>query len=68
MRIPTREDLLPGTKVTWVYVPQGGYGYSYATPGTVVRCGPKRITIQVTRHGRSCQRSVALENLRIEDH
>ena len=37
-----------GQSVIWRYTPRGGYGYIYRVPALVVKCGPKRVQIEVT--------------------
>lgn len=35
----------PGQKVSWLHETRGGYGYRWWVPATVVKVGPKRVTI-----------------------
>ena len=38
-----------GDKVTWKYVPRGGYGWVFRTPGEVVSFGKTRVKIRVSK-------------------
>jgi hypothetical protein len=55
----------PGTSVTWLHQPRGGYGYVYPVDGTVVRVGGRHVTIRVPlRNGTLVERRVHPEHLR----
>lgn len=57
-------QLLPGQRVTWRHWPRGGWGYLERIPATVVRIGPKRVTIEVPLKAGGTKRvSVQPENL-----
>lgn len=56
--------LEPGQQVTWRNVPRGGYAYVMAVKATVVKVGPKRVTIDAhLQSGRKVRKVVRPENL-----
>lgn len=58
-------DFQVGDRVTWLYTPRGGYGYTYPVDGVVEKIGRTRVQIRVKRHNQEeALRWVSLENLR----
>lgn len=55
----------PGDKLTWIYTPRGGYGFSYPVNAEVVKVNAKTVRIRVARHdGTQVQRNVKPEHLK----
>lgn len=38
--------LTVGQSVTWLYVPRGGWGYTYPVPATITKIAAKRVQIE----------------------
>lgn len=52
-------------RVTWLYTPRGGYGYTMPLDARVLKVTAKRVVIGVrTRDGREVTRTVRPERLR----
>lgn len=55
----------PGTEITWLYSPAGGYGYVFRIPGVVLGYGRGRVKIEVAKaNGEKVTRFVKEESLR----
>lgn len=58
-------EMQTGDRVTWLYEPRGGYGYVIPVDGTVIRIGPRRIMIAVSKcNGDRVERWVQPDRLR----
>lgn len=61
-------ELRPGLPVSWRHELRGGYGYTELIPAVVVRCGTRRVLIQVRRKDDTLvERWVRPENLRVRE-
>jgi len=62
---PWREAIKPGDKLTWMYTPRGGWGYSYPVEAEVIKVNEKTVSIRATKKdGTVVVRQVAPQNLR----
>lgn len=54
----------PGDKMTWMYTPRGGYGFSYPVNAEVVKVNAKTVRVRVQRrNGQVVERNVKTESL-----
>lgn len=62
------DDVFPGARVTWMYIPRGGYGYAMPIEAKVLSCSCRpgtRVTLQVTTAtGYLVKRDVDIANVR----
>lgn len=55
----------PGDKMTWMYTPRGGYGFSYPVNAEVVKVNAKTVRVRVQRcNGQMVERNVKLDSLK----
>ena len=63
-----KKQLAPGSLVTWMHTPPGGYGYQMPIPARVVHVAKKRVTILVeTKGGQTVRRHVKPESLKLRE-
>jgi len=67
--MPTDRPFVVGERVTWLYVPRGGYGYTQCVDAEVVKLWLNRVSIRVQKaSGESVVRHVAYKSIRKVSH
>jgi hypothetical protein len=58
-------QIKPGDRLTWMYTPRGGWGYSYPVDAEVIKVNAETVSIRAKKKdGAEIVRQVRPENLR----